>query len=389
VTGERSETQERAAARRRAWIAGQHAGAHPLRQGLARLLHSLARVRRVLGISAPLLLSAFLLLSLLLRFTVRDRGSAFWAQWFYATPPPVLAGLVLLATAWWAVRRRWRLAVPALVLGLAGLGWTYAVMWAHPPAAAHFVTSAAPGSRPASPRVYRLLSWNVAHGYCGWDNIAARIRDTNADIVALVEAFHFTNKAGLTRDAAYEANRVLMEQQAAYWHTQLPEYAVFPAISGLTLLARCEARSVRPGMLGWDNWTAFGHYLDGEFRLGTQTIHVIAIDIGNAPERSRAAPLAALDNVVAEHADAPLVVVGDFNTPVDSVYLETMRNVCGNAFAEAGRGYAASWPSFLPLLTIDQVWHNAGVEIRHCELGWTRLSDHRPVVTEFLLSADR
>ena len=59
-----------------------------------------------------------------------------------------------------------------------------------------------------------------------------------------------------------------------------------------------------------------------------------------------------------------------------------------NAFEEAGDGYAASWPSFAPLLTLDQIWVSATAGVRHCELGWSPISDHRPVVAEIAVLPD-
>ena len=82
------------------------------------------------------------------------------------------------------------------------------------------------------------------------------------------------------------------------------------------------------------------------------------------------------------------VILGDFNTPADSAHFELLRRSHVNAFEEAGAGYAASWPGFAPLLTLDQIWVSAPARVQHCELGWTLISDHRPVVAEIAILPD-
>ncbi len=95
-----------------------------------------------------------------------------------------------------------------------------------------------------------------------------------------------------------------------------------------------------------------------------------------------------LARVSASNNQHVTVVLGDFNTPADSAHYEPLRRTFVNAFEEAGQGYGASWPSFAPLLTLDQIWVSGPVEVLHCELGWSPVSDHRPVIAEIAILSD-
>jgi len=79
--------------------------------------------------------------------------------------------------------------------------------------------------------------------------------------------------------------------------------------------------------------------------------------------------------------------MGDFNTPVDSVFVAPLAERLTNAFQARGNGYYVTWPVPLPVLSLDQVWASREVELRDCELGWTWRSDHRPVVVTLARSS--
>ena len=86
-----------------------------------------------------------------------------------------------------------------------------------------------------------------------------------------------------------------------------------------------------------------------------------------------------------ETPDLPTIVMGDFNTPIDSVWFDGARDDFTHAFEQAGRGMLTTWPAPAPLLAIDHIWLSRQFRIDCASIGWSWASDHRPIVTDVLL----
>ncbi len=312
----------------------------------AAVVRAHALIRGVL----PILPLAFCLLGVIVRVTVQDRVPT-WASVYYATPPPVLASLALLAGVLWLVQRRRKAALSAFALGLTCLVWTWGALW---------VTNPPPPA--GASHGWRVLFWNVARGSHGWERVADALRTRDADIIGLVET---------TAD---------VPAVESFWESQLPgyEHAVFS--SGISLLVKGSIAHQRGGTLAGRGW--FEHSL---VQIGSEAVHVVVVDLKSNPFRTRARALARLQEVLAPLDGQPVILMGDFNAPTDSVLFEPLRRDFRHAFETAGTGYAPTWPLPVPVLTIDQVWANAGIEIRNCDLQSTWGSDHRIVGAEIAL----
>jgi endonuclease/exonuclease/phosphatase (EEP) superfamily protein YafD len=281
------------------------------------------------------------------RLFVQDRLPGLLAYCYYATPPIVLGGLATGAGLWWLIPRHYRAALPALAAGLACLVWTYATAWYHNSAA------------PPSINDLRVLFWNAAGGRKGWDPVLREIRRHTPDVVGLVEA---------------DRNLAGMEMMC---HRDLPEYQVAAFDTGIALLAKGEIR--RRSDTGLASW---GRYAHCEVCVKGQTLQVVVVDLMATWEVPRWTCLDPLYRLLESLPEEPVLVIGDFNLPTDSVLLKPLRRLYVNAFEQVGCGYAATWPVPLPVLTLDQAWANAGLRVSRCELGWSWVSDHRPVVLE-------
>jgi len=270
---------------------------------------------------------------------------------YYAAPPSVLAATALAAGLGWFMRGRRKLALVA-----AGMGIAWGVWWSQ----AAWVNNA-PATVPSDARV---AFWNIARGSRGWIPVSQRIGDSDADIIGLVEA-------------GQDVTRMI-----AWWQGRLPEYHCAVCPSGITLLARRPITHVAGDTLAGD----YGWYEHYRVETGDGPLNVVLVDIKSNPLRGRRQPLAALTRILEPLADQPVVVMGDFNTPTDSVHLRPLRETYRNAFETAGQGYAPTWPLPLPVLTIDQMWANDGVQVRRCELVSTWASDHRLIQADISLA---
>lgn len=304
------------------------------------------RVSHVLLISRhrlPSLLLAWALAGLVVRLTIRDRWPVL-AVLFYMTPLIVSAVISGIAALLWLLRRRWWFAGMAGTLMLVSAAWWHLTAYAH-----HSISPGSTGER--------IVFWNTCRGGGGWDGVANQLRGFDADLIGLVEAG--------SHDAARER----------FWRGRFPECQVSGPKAGMVLIARGAIVARGSGDLGGGG--KYGHY---EVRLAGRTLDVLLVDIKSNPLRSRCEALTRLVQLVDQLADRPLVVMGDFNTPIDSVFVAPLADRLANAFQTAGDGYHVTWPVPVPVMSLDQVWTSPSILLRSCELRWTWRSDHRPVV---------
>lgn len=284
-------------------------------------------------------LSAGLLVTLVLRLTIADRWPVL-SMLFYATPWPVITLGWWLAVALFARRSQARRS--AALAGLACLATTLGSQWAwNAPARAHDE----PG--------LEILFWNVARGQRGWNNIFDELRQSDADVIALCES----DTRLLTGDD---------------WRATFPDRYVYRQPAGLTWISRrpAEVRQLpwMPGMIGGSEMVI---QQDG------QPIRLLLMDLAGAPYLWRQPGWTQLGRFLEERRDEPTILVGDLNTPDDSVWTELCRKSARPVFRSHGRGYAPTWPLPCPVLALDQAWATDRMEVLACELGWSSLSDHR------------
>jgi endonuclease/exonuclease/phosphatase (EEP) superfamily protein YafD len=260
---------------------------------------------------------------------------------YYAMPLQVLAALTatLAALNWGTTRRviRWSVCTLLLLLGIV------------------FEDFRRVPDR-SSESDLKVVFWNACRIHRGWDGVTAEVRSWDADVIALVEAGQGT-----------ETNR-------KKWQDGCPGYRVSLLGAGIVLLTRGESGR-----------TTVHEFPDGSrarqirTTVRGQELQLVVTDIQANPLMSRREPLALLTEVVTPLAEGPTLVLGDFNTPVQSELLKPMRTNFVSAFDAAGQGYRPTWPQPFPVLAIDQAWVSPQLEVTSCRHLWTNASDHRPV----------
>lgn len=284
-----------------------------------------------------------------IRLTVRDR-IPYAATIFYATPPPLLVVLALFV----ALRlRRLKWSRVARVVGIAGT--IQFVAWS---------CVAFRGEQPEPPNdSLRIVFWNVSRGDFGYEDVAEQISSFDADIVTMTES-------------------IGRGQAPDFWRSACPDYTPLPLSSGMTLLVRGDATLVEHDRAGpvcrWRvaNVSVRGH-----------SLRVAVVDFTSNPILFRQPGFDALGELFERRGDRPLILAGDFNTPIDSAVDDQLRQHATNAFEQSGEGFRETWPVFLPLMKLDQVWGNSHIRWHRCRHLWSLHSDHRPVVAEFTISS--
>lgn len=286
----------------------------------------------------------------LVRFTVRDATLATAWLFYLAQPICLAAACLFLSVVWLRLGRR----VAAGVALAAAAGFTAA--WVS-------TSFRSPSSAPPAGAAYRALVWNTSYGTFGRDGILDTLRHSGADLIGLVE----------------RPTRSLKAEELSIQGR--PPYRLIAESAGLQIFSLHPGRRVASNKLGRG-----GLYLLAEVELDGRPLKVLLVDVASSPRISRADSLGRAAELADKQADEPLLIIGDFNTPPDSVHFAPLRERLVSAFEGAGSGYAPTWPSPLPVLTLDQAWLNRGLRPVRCRAGWTMHSDHRPLLVDFQFS---
>lgn len=307
-------------------------------------------LRRLLLRQVPYAGVAFAIVALIVRFTIRDATGPAQVL-YYGAQPPIIAGALLLAGMCWLRARHTRIrAVASLLSAMACL-----VPWFGSAFGWHAMPPAPAGQAPI-----RLVTWNIARGALGYDGMVQRLHEIDADVVVLVEA------------GPAIADR-------AFWREALPDYSVAIGGQGLLVAAKGDLQFVLPIQLS----TVGGHGFPVSVALPQGRFDLLAVDLPSNLLAPRRRPVERVAELVRANTGRPLVVAGDFNTPLDAPALDALREPLRSAFATVGSGYGPTWPSIAPVLHLDQIWFNEHITPIQCTTGWTLRSDHRPVVLEF------
>lgn len=310
---------------------------------MLRVVFSIRSVIKRLWHALPWVLSFACVFGVAIRLTLRDHLTI-TAAIYYATPPLVLAVLALFCGIGWAVVRKRTMAIVFLLTACACFFWWHRVSYVE-------------GSGAASPSDVRIVFWNPARGVLGWPNVFDTIRRHDPDVIAIVEA-------------GYDNDQTIQR-----WRQAFPDYETTDIQGQILLLCKGRISNVTFGELGWSSW-----YKTARIQLDDTVLNVVIVDIASTLYISRRRHIEKIASIADRFAAEPLVLMGDFNTPGDSVHFRPLRERLVNAFEEAGHGYSATWPVPVPVIQIDHVWANRRVTISQCELDWSWSSDHRPIV---------
>ena len=296
---------------------------------------------------APLLVA---LSSLVVALTVRD-GLPVLDLVYYAVPPPVAALLLFL-------------------------GCPLLAMAAHRPAALASALAAIVAVALWLPQQFgraecversdgvRVVFWNLARGVGGWERVISTLAEQNADIIGLVESGYH------------------VPDPVTFWRRAFPGYDVVVPGRGMAILARGRIRGFEIVRLAEQSYLA-----RAPVETNRGTVQLILVDLEANLLTNRGQRLTRFRQAVLEPAEAPTVILGDFNTPSSSRGFDGLRARYTNLWEARGVGYAPTWPLPVPYLTIDQMWFSSGVRPLCARRLAKSLSDHALLVGEISIDA--
>lgn len=286
---------------------------------------------------------------LLLRLTIRD-AIPYVCVFYYATPTIILALAALILSVNRCLLRKWRTAVLWMLTAMLMLGW-----W-------HVSTHISQNSRRASlapESEKKLLFWNLSYIRAGWPAIIEELQKHDADVIGLAEV-----------GPGYPD--ILNQIRSAF-----PEHQLVWVRHGI-LLVRGEAYLLERGELN-----DHGSYAVVRTRFSDgQQLNLVLVDIYGFILMPRGPAFQSLEPILKTYQESPLCVMGDFNTPPDSVFFDPVRTRFENSYEAAGNGYYVTWPTIAPVLALDQIWLPPETTASS-KLYSTPLSDHRLVTARY------
>jgi vancomycin resistance protein VanJ len=288
--------------------------------------------------------AALAIAGIALHLTVRDRIGFPVSGVFYGLPRPILLLLAGMAAAT-ASRPRRRLQYLFITAAFAIWSACRDIAWNN-------------AGSPAEAVVF----WNVGHDLVEDVSVVDGFLETAPIVVGLVET------------------GPLAPEWLEDWRRRRPDYEFVVPHVGMLLAVRGATSNHGYLSLGPNCHAA---WCDVD-RNGTP-VRAVLVDLAAFPWVSRKEPLLKLTRLLASWGNRPILVMGDFNTPDDSVWFDGLRQDYREAFRAAGKGYVPTWPWPAPVLKLDHIWVHRGIDVRRSWATGTWRSDHRPVWGEVSL----
>lgn len=111
----------------------------------------------------------------------------------------------------------------------------------------------------------------------------------------------------------------------------------------------------------------------------TAGINFYAVDAAGSTDVPREWGLTYINQSIKERNNT--IVLGDFNTPFESIYLKQLKNDFNHAFSKKGNGFKETWFYNLPLLCLDYIWVSKDLKILKSEKTFSSKSDHSMLKT--------
>lgn len=106
----------------------------------------------------------------------------------------------------------------------------------------------------------------------------------------------------------------------------------------------------------------------------TAELDFYAVDVTGSPDVPREWELTYVNRLIKK--DNNSIVLGDFNVPYESRFLNPLKATFNHAFSKKGNGFRETWFYNLPLLSLDHIWVSKDLEILKTEKITTFKSDH-------------
>ena len=341
-----------------------------------------------------------------------SRAVARWViglSWLNLAALGVLCWLLFVVSeSWWVstvltYAPRAPFVAPTLGLLVAALFWQRRSLWVNAVSLAVVLGPvmglSVPASRLLSPSAaearefeLRIVSCNVQAFKPNFAKVLEEIAVIQPDVVALQEAFPLSP---------------LLDEAFRDWHTVSHDRYWVGSRFPVKLVAQCEVPIFeRSAGMVVEIETPSGPMRLGDIhqmtaRRGLMELSKRSLLDGEGPRRLEESQelrveesLLIREQIESARGDKPLLIVGDFNTPVSSQMFQRHWGDFQSAFDLAGIGYGYTspckanrfWPENLPWARIDHILCSPEWTVRSCQIGKSAGSDHRLITATLRLS---
>ncbi|MEZ4797064.1 MAG: endonuclease/exonuclease/phosphatase family protein [Flavobacteriaceae bacterium] len=106
----------------------------------------------------------------------------------------------------------------------------------------------------------------------------------------------------------------------------------------------------------------------------TNGLNFYVVDVSAGVFKSRQKSLSFIGSNIFEKEKT--IILGDFNTPYESIHFSSFKDNYAHAFSEKGSGFRETWFWNIPLLSLDHIWVSKDLEINKVDKINTFKSDH-------------
>jgi len=192
-----------------------------------------------------------------------------------------------------------------------------------------------------------VVFWNASHERNLED--AFNINGNIADVFVLVE------------HGKYSVDRL----QSKY-----SDYYFYKSISGISVFSKLPIELI-------DDISS--NYGTNIVNFETYNINFYAVDVSGSMDVPREWELTFVNEYVEQKIQT--ILLGDFNVPFESKFLDSIKNNFNHAFNEKGNGFRETWFWNIPLLSLDHIWVSKDLKVLKTEKIGTFKSDHNMLKT--------
>ena len=240
----------------------------------------------------------------------------------------------------------------------------------------------------------RVMTYNIQAGGGNLENVASTIRSSSPDIIGLQEVdVHWSARSGFADQTTALAAMLGMQGRFARIY-QLPggDSTKPPREYGVAILSKCPIVSFTNHMLtrlSTQDSTAgpapMPGFLESTVDFGGTRIRVFNTHLDYRRDPSVRQQQVSEMLAIIGQSTVPTLLFGDMNAPPDAPELQPLFGRLGDAWlgqADAGLTY----PATAPVRRIDYVFTSPHFVARSAGVPVTLASDHRPVMTDLVLS---
>lgn len=290
----------------------------------------------------PKIILIFIIISVGIRFSIKDQFF-FTAPIFYATPPLVIFFISIINS----ILNRKKIIWMGLNLAIGICSLIYFFKFSYideirDTKQNHNLT---------------VLLWNISSPSHPNDNLIEILIDINPDIVAIIELGNFEDKDLKT------------------YSSKLPDYKIKKLSHGMMCMVKGEIN-----YLGIEEFPWRSSYNKLEVKINERKYNLIIADIGPSLLNSRKE---VIDSIFDYSSNLnSCIILGDFNTPFDSILFDKLKNKFNHSFSVSGHGFIETWPYGLPLLSLDHVWVSKDIRPLMTIKKHKLLSSHALIISE-------